>query len=105
MESGIGLAGGCGGNGGDALTLVYEGRRWRNGYGFDGGGGSGAWVGKAVAAAASGTKPDAILAEAAEAGLTGGEGLWTSELNLRTRTFGWSDFEIVSGACLKMVLS
>ena len=81
MESGIGLAGGCGGNGGVALILVYEGRRCNNGYGFDGGGDFGACDGKAVAAAASGTKPDAILAPAADAVLTGGEVLCGSELD------------------------
>ena len=36
---------------------------------------------------------------------TGGEFLCGSELNLFTRTFGCSDLAIVSGFCLKMVLS
>ena len=105
MESGIGLAGGCGGNGGNALILVYEGRRCSNGYGFDGGGDFGACDGKAVAAAASGTKPDAILASAADAVWTGGEVLCGSELNLSTSTCGCSDLAIVAGFRLKMVLS
>ena len=105
MESGIGLAGGCGGNGGVALILVYEGRRCSNGYGFDGGGDFGACDGMAVAAAASGTKPDAILASAADAVLTGGEVLCGSELDFFTSTFGCSELAIVVGFCLKMVLS
>ena len=87
MDIGIGLAGGCGGNGGGvlpvSLALVYEERRWSSGNGFDGGGfiggedfgtcdgsgsvGGGILCGKvscqggmAAAAATSGTKPDAI---------------------------------------------
>ena len=36
---------------------------------------------------------------------TGGEFLYGSELNLFTRIFGCSDWAIVSGFCLKMVLS
>ena len=84
MEIGIGLAGGCGGKGGEAVplvspALVYEDRRCNSGYGFDGGvftggddfgacDGSGfvgggilcGNVSLATTAAASGTKPDAI---------------------------------------------
>ena len=76
-------------------------KKWK---GFDGGG-TGACVGKASTEAASGTRPDAILAEAAEASLTGAEVLWTSELYLFTRTVGCSDLAIVAGFCLDMVLS
>ena len=83
MENGIGLAGGCGGNGGGVElvppTLVYDDKRCSSGNGFDGGGfiggaASGAFDGSGVvgggvlygtaslatAAAASGTKPDAF---------------------------------------------
>ena len=83
MENGIGLAGGCGGNGGgvelELPTLMYDDNMCRNGNGFDGGGfiggaafgafdgsgvvGGGVLYGRsslATAAAASGTKPDAF---------------------------------------------
>ena len=83
MEIGIGLAGGCGGNGGGVEpvppALVYDDRRCSSGNGFDGGGfiggeefgacdgsgfvGGGILCGNAslaTAAAASGTKPDAF---------------------------------------------
>ena len=84
MEIGIGVAGGCGGKGGGAgplvsSALVYEDGRCNRGYGSDGSGftggddfgacdGSGfvgggiscGNVSLATAAAASGTKPDAI---------------------------------------------
>ena len=83
MEIGIGLAGGCGGNGGGVElvfgALMYADNMCRNGNGFDGGGftggsmfgafdgsgvvGGGILYGRsslATAAAASGTKPDAF---------------------------------------------
>ena len=72
MEIGIGVAGGCGGKGGGAVTLVSPAPVYGSGFtggddfgacdgnGFVGGGSFCGIASLAMAAAASGTKPDAI---------------------------------------------